>query len=359
MMSGQSQLGHTNAIRLAKRTVTSWCGDGRRRRGPGDVTPTRSSGTNHIEVHGLRRVYGTGQAAFEAVRGIDLVVEAGTIVALLGTNGAGKTSALEVVEGLAPPTAGEVRVLGLDPIADRAKVRRRTGVLLQTSGFPADLTVKETLGMWASTMTAPRPVRDALVELDLAARADVRVRSLSGGELRRLDLACTLLGDPEVVLLDEPTTGLDPESRRRVWDLVASLRDRGRSVLLTTHHLEEAEQLADRVAIMHAGRIVREGTTAQLGVDQPSTIRFEGTDVRAALGELPGTIRVSSERGTTTVETLDLQTTLTALLADAAERGIRLPGLEARTASLESVFLAVATGTDADGAGAALEGASR
>jgi ABC-2 type transport system ATP-binding protein len=323
------------------------------------VTPTRTSGMNHIEVSGLRRVYGTGRGAFEAVRGIDLVVEAGTIVALLGTNGAGKTSALEVVEGLAPPTAGEVRVLGLDPVADRAEVRRRTGVLLQTSGFPADLTVEETLRMWGSTMTAPRPVRDALAELDLVARADVRVRSLSGGELRRLDLACTLLGDPEVVFLDEPTTGLDPESRRRVWDLVASLRDRGRSVLLTTHHLEEAEQLADRVAIMHAGRIVREGTPAQLGADQPSTIRLQRTEALVGLGELPGTVRVASDHGTTTVDTYDLQTTLTALLAHAADRGIRLAGLEARSASLESVFLAIATGTDADEPGVALEGASR
>jgi ABC-2 type transport system ATP-binding protein len=319
---------------------------------------------NHIEVHGLRRVYGTGRGAFEAVRGIDLAVEAGTIVALLGTNGAGKTSALEVVEGLAPATAGEVRVLGLDPVADRVEVRRRTGVLLQTSGFPADLTVEETLRMWASTMSAPRPVRDALAELDLAGRADVRVRSLSGGELRRLDLACTLLGDPEVVFLDEPTTGLDPESRRRVWDLISDLRERGRSVLLTTHHLEEAEQVADRVAIMHAGRIVREGTPAQLGADQPSTIRFQGTDEQAGFGELPGTVRVASVHGTTTVDTYDLQTTLTALLAHAADRGIRLSGLEARSASLESVFLAIAAGTDtdepdADEPGVPLEGASR
>ncbi|MBA2560652.1 MAG: ABC transporter ATP-binding protein [Propionibacteriales bacterium] len=316
------------------------------------------SGTNHIEVRSLRRVYGTGEAAFEAVRGIDLVVAAGTVVALLGTNGAGKTSALEVVEGLARPTAGEVRVLGLDPIADRAEIRRRTGVLLQTSGFPADLTVAETLRMWASTMTSARPVTDALAELDLVGRADIRVRSLSGGELRRLDLACTLLGDPEVVLLDEPTTGLDPESRRRVWDLVSALRDRGRSVLLTTHHLEEAEELADRVTIMHAGR-VREGTPAQLGADQPSTVRFEGTAALAGLGELPGAVRVATDHGTTTVETHDLQATLTALLVHAAERDVRLAGLEARSASLESVFLAIASGTDTAGSVTALEGASR
>ena len=297
-----------------------------------------------IEVRGLRRTYGSGADAYEAVRGIDLTVEAGTVVALLGTNGAGKTSALEVVEGLAPASGGEVRVLGLSPSADRAEVRRRTGVLLQSSGFPADLTVAETLRMWASTLTAPRPVQDALAEQDLTGRADVRVRSLSGGEARRLDLACTLLGDPEVVFLDEPTTGLDPESRRRVWDLVLELRDRGRSVLLTTHHLEEAEVLADRVAIMHAGEIVREGTPAALGEQHPATVRFEGTEVLQGLGDLPGSTRVTTEHGTTTVETRDLQSTLTALLVHAAARDLRLAGLDARNASLEHVFLSVAEG---------------
>jgi len=324
------------------------------------VKSTLLSDTDHIEVRGLRRVYGTGDKAFEAVRGIDLVVGAGTVVALLGTNGAGKTSALEVVEGLARPTAGEVRVLGLDPVTDRAEVRRRTGVLLQTSGFPADLTVAEALRMWASTMTSPRPVADALDELDLAGRADVRVRSLSGGELRRLDLACTLLGEPDVVLLDEPTTGLDPKSRRRVWDLISALRDRGRSVLLTTHHLEEAEELADRVAIMHAGRIVREGTPAQLGADQPSTIRFHGVPALVGLGDLPGAIRVATRSGMTTVHTRDLQTTLHALLGHAAETDVRLPNLEAHNASLESVFLAIAAGdNDPDEPATSMEGATR
>ena len=321
---------------------------------------TLLGGTNHIEVRGLRRVYGTGEGAFEAVRGIDLVVGAGTIVALLGTNGAGKTSALEVMEGLARPTAGEVRVLGLDPVTNRAEVRRRTGVLLQTSGFPADLTVAETMRMWASTMTSSRPVAVALAELDLAGRADVRVRSLSGGELRRLDLACTLLGDPEVVLLDEPTTGLDPQSRRRVWDLVAALRDRGRSVLLTTHHLEEAEELADRVAIMHAGRIIREGTPAQLGADQPSTIRFADVSTLVGLGGLPGAVQVTTHHGMTTVHTHDLQVTLHALLGQAAQCDVRLPNLEANNASLESVFLAIASGeNDPDNSASSLEGATR
>ena len=178
-------------------------------------------------MRGLRRTYGAGSGAFEAVRGVDLDVPAGTITALLGTNGAGKTSTLEVIEGLARASAGTVRVLGLDPVADREEVRRRTGVLLQRSGFSGDLTVRETLLMWRATVTSPRPVDESLAMLRLTERADVQVRALSGGEQRRLDLACTLMGDPDVVLLDEPTTGLDPESRRDVWRLVPGLRDRG------------------------------------------------------------------------------------------------------------------------------------
>lgn len=324
------------------------------------MSTSPSDNIDRIEVRGLRRSYGTGEGAFEAVRGIDLVVAAGTVVALLGTNGAGKTSALEVMEGLARPTAGRVRVLGLDPVKDRAEVRRRMGVLLQTSGFPADLTVAETLRMWASTMTSARPVAIAMAELDLAGRADVRVRSLSGGELRRLDLACTLLGDPDVVLLDEPTTGLDPQSRRRVWDLVSALRDRGRSVLLTTHHLEEAEELADRVAIMHAGRIVREGTPEQLGAEQPSTIRFQNAPAAVGLDNLPGAIAVTVDRDTTTVYTHDLQTTLHALLGQVDLAGARLLNLDARHASLESVFLAIASGDiSSEHSDGLVEGANR
>ncbi len=207
------------------------------RRSPGDATGTATgtpTGAPAIELRDLRRTYGRGSSAYDAVRGVDLEVAAGSVTALLGTNGAGKTSTLELVEGLAAPTGGEVRVLGLDPVADRARVRPRTGVLLQSSGFPADLTVRETLRMWAATVSAPRPVEESLERLTLTDRADVRVGALSGGEQRRLDLACTLMGRPEVVLLDEPTTGLDPESRRDVWQIVRDLRDDGAAVLLTT-----------------------------------------------------------------------------------------------------------------------------
>jgi ABC-2 type transport system ATP-binding protein len=199
----------------------------------------------------------------------------------------------------------------------------------------------------------------ALAELDLIGRADVRVRSLSGGELRRLDLACTLLGDPDVVLLDEPTTGLDPENRRRVWDLVAALRDRGRAVLLTTHHLEEAEELADRVAIMHAGRIAREGTPAQLGADQPSTIRFETDSGLPDLDDLPSAVQVTTHHGMTTVHTQDLQLTLHGLLERAAHCDVRLANLQVNNASLEAVFLAIASSeNDPDEPAPSMEGAA-
>lgn len=298
------------------------------------TTPPNPETAPALEIRGLRRTYGAGDSAFEAVRGVSLTVERGTLVALLGTNGAGKTSTMEVVEGLAAPSGGTVRVLGLDPVADRAETRRLTGVVLQQSGFSGDLTVAETLEMEAATVTDPRPVAEVLTLVDLDHRARTRVLSLSGGERRRLDLACALLGRPRLLMLDEPTTGLDPESRRRVWDLVRGLRDDGVSVLLTTHYLDEAEELADRVAIMHAGRIVREGTVAEVVAQQPSTVRYTTPD-----GE------------TTTLETDDLQATLTELLTWAAEHGVRLSGLDARHASLESTFLAIAgQSTDLEGA---------
>jgi ABC-2 type transport system ATP-binding protein len=297
-----------------------------------------------VRVRGLRRTYGNGATAFEAVRGVDLDVPTGSITALLGTNGAGKTSTLEVIEGLAPATHGEVSVLGLDPVADRAAIRRRSGVLLQRSGFSGDLTVRETLRMWSGTVTTPRPVDEMLALLTLEDRADVRMLALSGGETRRVDLACTLMGSPELVILDEPTTGLDPESRRDVWRLLSDLRDGGATVLLTTHYLEEAETLADRLEIMHAGRIVRSGTPTEIAAGHPSTISFATV---AELPEgLPGVSRAVDERGRTTLETGALQRSLTELLTWAERNRIALEDLEARSPSLESVFLAIADGDD-------------
>ena len=297
-----------------------------------------------IRVRGLRRTYGSGASAFEAVRGIDLDVPTGSITALLGTNGAGKTSTLEVIEGLAGASAGDISVLGMDPIADRDAVRRRTGVLLQTSGFSGDLTVRETLRLWHGTLTAPRSVDDMLAMLSLEERADVRMLALSGGETRRVDLACTLMGDPELVILDEPTTGLDPESRREVWRLIAGLRDAGSTVLVTTHYLEEAETLAERLVIMHAGEIVRAGTPTEIAEGHPSVISF--AEVPGLADDVVAVGRTYTEHGRTMLESHDLQDSLGDLLARAARSNIRLDGLEARSASLETVFLAIADGRE-------------
>ncbi|MBE2320969.1 ABC transporter ATP-binding protein [Solirubrobacter sp. CPCC 204708] len=308
------------------------------------AAPTLSSSASAIEVRGLRRTYGRGPSAYEAVRGVDLEVAAGSITALLGTNGAGKTSTLEVIEGLAPATGGTVSVLGLDPVADRGTLRRRTGVLLQRSGFSGDLTVRETLRQWGGTLTAPRPVDEMLALLSLHERADVRMLALSGGEARRVEVACALMGSPELVILDEPTTGLDPESRRAVWRVVSDLRDGGATVLLTTHYLEEAEALADRLEIMHAGRIVRSGTPDEIAEGHPSTITFSGAEDLPR--DLAGVTRIVRDHGRTTLETDALQRSLLDLLSWAQHHEITLEHLDARTASLEAVFLSIADGTE-------------
>jgi ABC-type multidrug transport system ATPase subunit len=295
-----------------------------------------------VEVVDLRRRYG----AFEAVRGISFEVSPGEVLALLGVNGAGKTSALEVLEGLAPASGGSVRVLGHDPQRERAAVRRHLGVLLQHSGLPGDLTVEETLQTWARTLTDPRPVPEALAQVGLTGRADVRVGSLSGGERRRLDLTLALLGRPSVIVLDEPTTGLDPESRRTVWELVRGLVDDGAAVVLTTHHLEEAEELADRIAVMRAGEIVLAGTREEIAATQPATIRFALPEDAPPLPPLPA-VRLVACRPHVELHTRALQPALTELLAWAAGHRVVLGALQARSASLEQAFLAVADGEQA------------
>jgi ABC-2 type transport system ATP-binding protein len=327
------------------------------------MTNQHSSREPALSVHGLRRTYGTGARAFEAVRGVDLEVAPGTISALLGTNGAGKTSTLELIEGLATADAGQIRVFGLDPVTDRGRVRARTGVLLQQSGFSHDLTVGETLRLFAALVEDPRPLGEALDLVAMGDRVDSPMRGLSGGETRRLDLACTLLGRPELLLLDEPTTGLDPESRHGVWQLLRRLRSEGTTVLLTTHYLEEAGALADRIAIMHEGRIVRSGTPHELVAGHAATISFRTTEV--ALPPLAGA-RVSVADGLTELSVEELQPSLTELLSWAARHHVRLDALSARPASLEAVFLDIARGGDqrrADGddqlATTRLEGALR
>ncbi|MFC8763515.1 ABC transporter ATP-binding protein [Streptomyces sp. NPDC057193] len=295
--------------------------------------------TNAIEAEGLRRGYAGG---FEAVRGISFTVPRGEIFALLGTNGAGKTSTVELLEGLAAPSAGTARVLGHDPYRERAAVRPRIGVMLQEGGFPSDLTVAETVRMWAGCTSNARPIAEALAATGLTGREKVRVKQLSGGERRRLDLALALLGRPEVLFLDEPTTGLDAEGRRDTWDLVRALRDGGTTVLLTTHYLEEAETLADRLAIMHAGRIVLSGTPAEVTAARPARIRFTLPDGVPA-GRLPLHLRAAEDGGRVEIRTASLQDDLTALLGWARDHDVRLDGLDARSASLEEAFLDIAS----------------
>jgi ABC-2 type transport system ATP-binding protein len=305
---------------------------------------TNQPATTAIEVCELSRRYG-GPHGFEAVRGVSFSVERGELFALLGTNGAGKTSTLELVEGLDRPSGGTVRVLGHDPFARRAAVRPRVGVMLQEGGFPPDLTVAETVRMWAGTLSDPRPVAEALSLAGLDHRAPVRVKQLSGGERRRLDLALAILGRPEVLFLDEPTTGLDPESRRNTRRLIRSLLLDGVTVLLTTHYLEEAQELADRLAIMHRGEIVATGSLAEVVAAYPARVRFILPAGVAAerLPALPGAGRPElGPAGAVTVRTHALQPTLTALLAWAAAQGVELHSLDARSASLEEAFLSIA-----------------
>ncbi|WP_327067933.1 ABC transporter ATP-binding protein [Kitasatospora sp. NBC_01250] len=296
-----------------------------------------------VEAKGLRRRYGSAQASgFTAVRGLDLTVRRGELFALLGTNGAGKTSTMELIEGLARPTAGTVTVLGHDPFQERAALRPRIGIMLQEGGFPGDLTVAETVTGWAALSSTPRPVAQALDLVGLGGRAAVRVKQLSGGEKRRLDLAVALIGRPEVLFLDEPSTGLDPQARAAVWELVRELRAEGTTILLTTHYLEEAEQLADRLAIMHQGRVVTTGTVAEVIADRPARISFELPEQPSpSLLPLPGA-EVGFTGRKVSVRTTELQRTLTELLGWAAAEGVTLHGLDARSATLEEAFLAIA-----------------
>lgn len=294
-----------------------------------------------IDVSGLRCSYGD----LEAVRGVSFQVRPGELFALLGTNGAGKTTTMETIEGHRRPTGGTVQVLGADPFRRRTAVRRRCGMMLQESGFPGDLTVLETARLWSRMISRASDVDRALERLDMAHRRDVRVKQLSGGEKRRLDLVLATLGKPEVLFLDEPTTGLDPESRQTAWAVIRQLLSEGTSVLLTTHYLEEAEKLAHRLAIMHEGEIavsgglidVLERERAQISFDLPAELR-----ARAGLPEVTGT--ADQERladGRLHVRTGDLQADLATVIRWASDHEIRLGRFRAHHASLDDVFHAV------------------
>lgn len=305
-----------------------------------------------VDARGLSVDHGT----YRAVDAIDLDVRRGEVFALLGTNGAGKTTALETLQGFRPRSAGELTVFGEDPARNPASLRARTGVVLQESGHVPESTPRSVVELWASLSSRLDDVDDVLDRVGLTHRRDTSVQKLSGGEKRRLDLALAVWGDPEFVVLDEPTTGLDPASRQTLWGIVRDLRAGGTTVLLTTHHLEEAEALADRVAIMHEGRVAVSGTLEEVLAARPAVITF---DVRP--DGLPGVVRdrfpgiavtrvrrAGRDLDAVEVRTTDLATTLLDLLTTARGEGLPMDSLRATPASLEEVFHAVRRGEIGD-----------
>jgi ABC-2 type transport system ATP-binding protein len=273
-----------------------------------------------VSVRGLTKSYGD----FEALKGIEFEIRAGEVFGLLGPNGAGKTTTIEILEGYRRRDSGEVEVLGADPQTAGLGWRGRIGVVLQSSAMYENLTVTEQLAQFAGYYEHPRPVDEVIELIGLEEKRDTRARRLSGGQRRRLDLGLALIGDPELIFLDEPTTGFDPGARRRAWETIRSLSGLGKTILLTTHYLDEVEQLADRLAVLRAGRIVASGTVQDLIGGAPATeIRYRRN------GEF------------VVLETDEPTRVLHELTQAAIQRGEELEGLEVRRPSLEEVYLSL------------------
>jgi ABC-2 type transport system ATP-binding protein len=300
-----------------------------------------------VFVEGLRKSYGQ----FEAVKDISFEVGAGEVFALLGPNGAGKTTTIEILEGFRRRDAGVVEVLGLDPEAgstDR-RLRERIGIVLQELAVEPLLTVREVLARSAGYYPRPRPVNDVIERVGLGEKAGARVKTLSGGQMRRLDLALGIIGNPELVFLDEPTTGFDPSARRDAWELVKSLTGSGTTVMLTTHYMEEAEALSDRVAVLTEGEIVAAGSPGSLGGRDlgEARIRFRVPE-GASLEGLP--VQASAARdGALEIATDDEVQVLHRVTGWSLERGVPLTGLSVERLTLEDVYLRL-TGYRADSA---------
>jgi ABC-2 type transport system ATP-binding protein len=288
-----------------------------------------------IHVQGLRKSYGDK----EAVRGVDLEVRTGEILALLGPNGAGKTTTVEILEGFHQATAGEVRVLGEDPWGGDRALRDRIGIVLQESQPEINLTVRECLELYAGYYTAPRDVEETIGLAGLGEQADQQTTRLSGGQRRRLDVALALIGDPELIFLDEPTTGFDPAARRASWEVISGLRALGTTILLTTHYMEEAERLADRIAVMRDGVIVATGTPATLGGRNRATgtIGFTPPD-GVELGELAPGASLDDERRVVMSSAAPMAD-LHELTGRALALGLELSDIEVRRPTLEDVYL--------------------
>jgi ABC-2 type transport system ATP-binding protein len=289
------------------------------------------AGDTIVEVRDLSYNYGA-HGEFQAVKNLSFRVQRGELYALLGTNGAGKTTTLETIEGHRTPTSGTASVFGGAP-TDRRGIRPRMGLMLQETGYAADLTAVETLRLVGGLSGRQDDADRILERVDLVAKRDTRVGQLSGGERRRLDFGSAIWGSPELLFLDEPTTGLDPTARERLWAVVEELREQGATIILTTHYLEEAERYADRIGLMHEGVLASEGTLAELVANHPARISF----VAPAGVELPLAV-TSTSNALSTVTTHDLQGDLTRLLVWAERGGHRLDQLSATSSSLDDVF---------------------
>jgi ABC-2 type transport system ATP-binding protein len=299
-----------------------------------------------IAIEGLRKRYGD----HEAVRGVDLEIHRGEIFAFLGPNGAGKTTTVEILEGFRQASDGTVEVLGRNPWRAPASWRARIGIVLQESEAEPGLSVRECLDLYAGYYPSPRDVDETLELVDLAGQADQRAGALSGGQRRRLDVALALIGDPELIFLDEPTTGFDPAARRAAWEVIAGLRDLGKTVFLTTHYMEEAERLADRIAVIAAGEIVAEGTPQTLGGRQQGAaqIVFSLPD-GVSSAELPAVLaaRVTQQPGgRLSLASGRVAADLHALAGWALARGLELDDLEVSRPTLEDVYLQLTSETD-------------
>jgi ABC-2 type transport system ATP-binding protein len=278
-----------------------------------------------------------------AVDGLDLEVRTGECFGLLGPNGAGKTTTVEILEGLLEPTAGDVEVLGMRWNADQAALRQRLGISLQETHLPDKLTVREVVTLFRSFFDRGRPVDEVLDLVSLSDKGNSWTEKLSGGQKQRLAVACALVSDPELLFLDEPTTGLDPQSRRQLWDVVLGFKKRGRTVLLTTHYMDEAQRLCDRVAVVDRGKVIALGTPAELiaslGGQQVIAAQLDGALADGELSALPGVHRVTRAGGLVSLAVERLHQTLPALLALAQARGAALTQLSTHQATLEDVFV--------------------
>jgi ABC-2 type transport system ATP-binding protein len=288
-----------------------------------------------VTVERLAKSYG----AIQAVRGVSFSVGNGEVVAILGPNGAGKTTVVEILEGYRSPDAGSVSVLGLDPRGAGAELRQRVGIVLQESGIDNYLSAREMLRMHAEYYNKPRPIDEVLELVGLTDKADARVRTLSGGQRRRLDVGLGLIGDPELLFLDEPTTGFDPSARRHAWSVIKGLCSLGKTVLLTTHYMDEAQHLADRVLVVSAGQIVAEGPPESIGgrATAAAKIRFR-LPADATVTDLPVPAALEEDGGVS-IESTEPTSLLHVLTSWAVGRGAVLDGLTVERPSLEDVYL--------------------